>query len=297
VTKYDIAPEYAKFLRDHAKLDRKLKVVVDYANAMGSFEIAGVEDLFEIVPMYKDLDGTFPNHEANPLKLDTLDDLCAKVKEVGADFGAGFDGDADRCGFVDDKGEIIPMDLFTALIAQDILSEGPATILYDLRSSWAVKECIEENGGTAIMSRVGHAFIKNQMREHDAVFAGELSGHYYFKENSTAESQGLAFIKFANLLCKTGKKSSDLVAPLKKYVASGEINSKVSDVAPIIATIKEKYNDGKMFELDGVSVEYDNWWFNVRCSNTEPLLRLIVEASDKATMEARRDELLGIIRG
>lgn len=297
ISTYDIAPEYGEFLKKHAKLNRKLKVVVDYANAMGSYEIAGIEDLFEIIPLYKKLDGTFPNHEANPLKLDTLDALREKVRETGADFGAGFDGDADRCGFVDNQGEVIPMDLFTALIAQDILSDGPATILYDLRSSWAVKECIEENGGKAIMSRVGHAFIKAQMRQYDAVFAGELSGHYYFRENYTAESQGLAFIKLANLICKTGKKVSDLVAPLRKYFASGEINSKVADVPSILAKIKAKYSDGRMFELDGISVEYSDWWFNVRSSNTEPLLRLIVESKTKAQMEAKRDELLALIRG
>lgn len=297
ISTYDIAPEYTKFLRSHAKMDRKLKIVVDYANSMGSFESAGIEDFFEIIPLFKELDGTFPNHEANPLHLATLDTIRKKVVETGADFGAAFDGDADRCGFIDDKGEIIPMDLFTALIAQDILSDGPATILYDLRSSWAVKECIEQNGGKPIMSRVGHAFIKAQMREYDAVFAGELSGHYYFKENFTTESQGLALIKLANLVCKKNKKVSELVAPLRKYFASGEINSKVADVKSILSNIKSKYADGRMFELDGISVEYSNWWFNVRSSNTEPLLRLIVEAKDKATMEAKRDELLALIRG
>ena len=297
VTDYDIAPEYAEFLQSHIKVDRKLKVVIDYANSMGSFESAGIEKYFEVIPMYKELDGTFPNHEANPLKLDTLDAIRAKVKEVGADFGAAFDGDADRCGFIDDKGEIIPMDLFTALIAQDILIDGPATILYDLRSSRSVKECIEENGGTAIMSRVGHAFIKAQMREHDAVFAGELSGHYYFKENYTAESQGLAFVKFANLICKSGKTSSELVAPLRKYAFSGEINSKVADPKNVLAELKEKYADGNQFELDGLSVEYKSWWFNVRSSNTEPLLRLIVEADEQSQMESKRDEILAIIRG
>ncbi len=297
VSNYDIAPEYAEFLRKHARVDRKLKVVVDYANAMGSFESAGIEEFFEIIPLYKELDGTFPNHEANPLKLSTLDTVREKVKEVGADFGAAFDGDADRCGFIDDKGEIIPMDLFTALIAQDILADGPATILYDLRSSRAVRECIEANGGTAVMSRVGHAFIKAQMREYDAVFAGELSGHYYFRENYTAESQGLAFIKFANLICKSGKTSSELVAPLRKYAFSGEINSKVPDAKTILAELKEKYADGRQFELDGLSVEYKNWWFNVRSSNTEPLLRLIVEADDECLMKARRDEILAVIRG
>ena len=296
---YDIAQEYAAFLRSHAKMDRKLKVVVDYANAMGSYEIAGIEDMFDIIPMYKELDGTFPNHEANPLHTSTLDDLRAKVKETGADFGAGFDGDADRCGFVDDQGEIIPMDMFTALIAQDILStDKGATILYDLRSSRAVPECIAEHGGRPVMSRVGHAFIKAQMRDENAVFAGELSGHYYFRENFVAESQGLAMIKLANLICKENQKVSTMVDPLrKKYVQSGEINSKVADVPAILKAIKEKYSDGNMFELDGISVEYSNWWFNVRASNTEPLLRLIVEADTKEMMEEKRDALLALIRG
>ncbi len=297
ISQYDIGPQYGEHLRRHAKLDRKLKVVCDFANAMGSFEIKGIRDLFEIIPLYEELDGSFPNHEANPLKTETLSALCAKVKETGADFGAGFDGDSDRCGFVDNEGRIIPMDLFTALIAQDILSRGPATILYDLRSSRAVKECIEANGGKAVMSRVGHAFIKAQMREHNAVFAGELSGHYYFKENYFTESQGLAFLMLANLICKTGRKVGDLVRPLRKYSSSGEINSKVADTGAVIAKIKDAYKDGHMFELDGVSVEYKDWWFNVRASNTEPLLRLIVEAGDSRTMEARRDELLKIIRG
>ena len=280
LSSYDIAPEYGKFLRSFAKMDRKLKVVVDYANAMGLYEIAGITDLFDIVPLY-----------------DTLDAIRAKVKEVGADFGAAFDGDADRCGFIDDRGEIIPMDLFTALIAQDILSNGPATILYDLRSSRAVPECIRENGGKAIQSRVGHAFIKAQMRENDAVFAGELSGHYYFKQNFTAESQGLAMIMLSNLICKKNKPLHELVQPLRKYFSSGEINSTVADVKPILDAIRKKYADGNMYELDGISSEYPNWWFNVRSSNTEPLLRLIVEADTRQLMEEKRDELLKLIRG
>ena len=294
---YDIAPEYGKFLRSFAQMDRKLKVVVDYANAMGLYEIAGITDLYDIVPLYDTLDGTFPNHEANPLHIETLDAIRAKVREVGADFGAAFDGDADRCGFIDDQGEVIPMDLFTALIAQDILSRGPATILYDLRSSRAVPECIEANGGKAIRSRVGHAFIKAQIRENDAVFAGELSGHYYFKQNFTAESQGLAMIMLSNLICKKNKPVHELVQPLRKYFSSGEINSKVADVKPILDTIRARYADGNMFELDGISSEYPRWWFNVRSSNTEPLLRLIVEADTRELMEEKRDELLKIIRG
>ena len=301
ISTFDIAPQYAKFLRSHAKMDRKLKVVVDYANAMGSYEIKGIEDLFDIIPLYKELDGTFPNHEANPLHTQTLDVLRKKVVETGADFGAGFDGDADRCGFIDNKGQIIPMDMFTALIAQDILSDkgaGSVPILYDLRSSKAVPESIAENGGKPIMSRVGHAFIKAQMRQEGAVFAGELSGHYYFRENYVAESQGLAMIKLANLLCKSGKKVADLVDPLRnKYVQSGEINSKVADVQQVLKRIREKYSDGHMFELDGISVEYSDWWFNVRASNTEPLLRLIVEAHTREHMEQKRDELLALIRG
>ncbi len=297
MSSFDIASEYGKFLRSFAKLDRKLKVVVDYANAMGLYEIKGIVDLFDIIPMYDTLDGTFPNHEANPLHHATLDAIRAKVKEVGADFGAAFDGDADRCGFIDDQGEIIPMDLFTALIAQDILSNGPATILYDLRSSRAVPECIRENGGKPIQSRVGHAFIKAQMRENDAVFAGELSGHYYFKQNYTAESQGLAMIMLSNLICKKGQPLHELVKPLRKYFSSGEINSSVSDVKPILEAIRKKYEDGKMYELDGISSEYPNWWFNVRASNTEPLLRLIVEADSQQLMDEKRDEILKLIRG
>ncbi len=297
VSTYDIKKEYAAFLRSFVKFDRKFKVVVDYANAMGLYEFAGVADLFEVIPMYDTLDGTFPNHEANPLKTDTLDAICAKVKETGADFGAAFDGDADRCGFIDDEGNIIPMDLFTALIAQDILSNGPATILYDLRSSKAVPECIKALGGTPIRSRVGHAFIKAQMRETGAVFAGELSGHYYFKQNFTAESQGLAVVMLANLLAKSGKKIHELVAPLRKYSSSGEINSKVSgDPKAILAEIKSRYSAGNIFELDGVSVEFPDWWCNVRSSNTEPLLRLIVEADTPELMESKKQELLAIIR-
>lgn len=298
VTQHDIGPEYGAHLRGFARLDRRLKVVCDFANAMGSLEIAGIRDLFEIIPLYEELDGSFPNHEANPLKTETLEVLRQRVRETGADFGAGFDGDSDRCGFIDDRGEIIPMDLFTALIAQDILSRQPgATILYDLRSSRAVRECIEANGGRPIMSRVGHAFIKAQMREHDAVFAGELSGHYYFKENYTTESQGLAMLLLANLICRTGRPVSELIAPLRKYQASGELNSRVADPAAVIARIKREYGaSGRMYELDGVSVEYPDWWFNVRSSNTEPLLRLIVEAETKEKMVAERDRLIALIR-
>ena len=293
---HNISEEYGKHIKSFSEVNRKLKVVADFANSMGSYEIAGIRDMFDIIPMYEELDGSFPNHEANPLITETLDALCEKVKETGADFGAGFDGDADRCGFVDNEGNIISMDLFTALIAQDVLSHGPQTILYDLRSSKAVKECIEDNGGKAVMCRVGHAFIKAEMREHNAVFAGELSGHYYFKENYVAESQSLAFLLLANLVCKSGKTVAELVRPLRKYFASGEINSEVADVDAVLAKLKEKYSDANIFELDGVSFDYGDWWFNVRCSNTEPLLRLNIEAGTKEKMIQKRDDILAIIR-
>ena len=297
IIKEDVSQAYADSVLPHVTFTRKPRIVVDFANAMGSKEIEGIRQLFDIIPLYEELDGSFPNHEANPLQLDTLDALCAKVKETGAEFGVAYDGDADRSGFVDDEGVILPMDLTTALIAEDILSKGPATILYDLRSSWTVKETIENNGGTAVMSRVGHSFIKAKMREHGAIFAGELSGHYYFKENFTAESQALALILVTNVLEKSGKKMSDLVRPLRKYYASGEINSKVADAGKVLDVLREKYSDGKQFELDGLSVEYSDWWFNVRSSNTEPLLRLICEAKKPEKMAEKRDELLAIIRG
>lgn len=297
VSKLDMTAEYGKFVRQFAKFDgKKPKVVCDFGNGMGSVEIAGIRDLFDVIPMYEEPDGTFPNHEANPLKTETLKDICAKVRETGADFGAAFDGDADRCGFVDETGAIISMDLFTALIACDVLRSGPATILYDLRSSHAVPECIAEHGGTPIMTPVGHSFIKKKMRETGAAFAGELSGHYYFRENFCAESQALAMVKFANLLCRTGKKASELVAPLRRYHSTGELNYKVENIPAILDRVRETYSDkGEWFELDGVSGEYGSWRFNLRASNTEPLLRLIVEADTAEKMTEERDRLLSVI--
>ena len=213
------------------------------------------------------------------------------------DFGVAFDGDADRVGFTDEKGEIIPMDIITALIAKDLLATTKGVIFYDLRSSWAVKEVIEENGGTPMMSRVGHAFIKQQMRDNNAIFAGELSGHYYFRDNYFTESSSLAVICVANIVSAADKPLSELIKPIMKYYASGEINSTVEDAPAVIEKLKAKYSDGNMFELDGVSVEFDDWWFNVRMSNTEPLIRLNLEAKTREKMEEKRDELLALIRG
>lgn len=298
VTVYDILPEYSAHIRPFAKMPVKPKLAVDFANGMGIWEAKTLDGLVEIDPLFETPDGSFPNHEANPLDVETLEDLQKMVKAGTYAFGVSFDGDADRAGFVDEKGEVIPMDLITALIAQDVLSREKGVIFYDLRSSRVVKEVIEAAGGTAMMSRVGHAFIKQQMREHNALFAGELSGHYYFKDNYTAESSAMAVLALANIVTQSGKPLSELIAPLRKYVASGEINSRVTaDPKEILEKLKATYSDAHIFELDGVTVEYKTWWFNVRCSNTEPLVRLNLEADTREEMEARRDEVLAIIRG
>lgn len=297
VRRYDIVPEYVEHIRAFADLARPVKIAVDFANAMGIYEARALQGLIEIDSLFDTLDGTFPNHEANPLELETFEPLQHKVREGRYDFGAYFDGDADRAGFVDEKGDIVSMDMITALIAEAILQrDGGGAIFYDLRSSWAVKEVIEENGGTPMMSRVGHAFIKQQMREADAVFAGELSGHYYFKENYFTESSSLAVLYVANLVSRSGKKLSELIRPLRRYHASGEINSRVKDSEALLRLLREKYRQGRIIELDGLSVEFDDWWFNIRASNTEPLVRLNLEGKTRAIMERRRAELLAVIR-
>jgi phosphomannomutase len=297
VSTYDIVTEYAKHVAAFAHLKRPVKVAIDFANGMGIWEAKALRGLIEWDGLFEEPDGRFPNHEANPLNHETLRDLQSKVREGNYDFGVAFDGDADRAGFVDERGEIIPMDLVTALVAQDVLAARKGVVFYDLRSSRVVKEVIVAAGGQPMMSRVGHAFIKQQMRDHDALFAGELSGHYYFKDNFTAESSAMAVLALANIVSAAKKPLSELIAPLRKYFASGEINTRVSrDPKTILAEIKAAYADGKLLELDGVSVEYDDWWFNVRCSNTEPLVRLNLEADTREKMEEQRDKLLAIIR-
>lgn len=297
ITQHNIAEAYSAHIRKHAELARPIKIAADMANAMGAVEARVLDGIMEVDPLFEELDGSFPNHEANPLKTDTLDALREKVRGGEYDFGVAFDGDADRAGFVDEKGNAVPMDMITALIAQDMLAHAKGNIFYDLRSSWAVKEVIEENGGTALKSRVGHAFIKQQMRDANASFAGELSGHYYFRDNYFTESSSLAVICVANIVSRSGQTLSALIKPIQRYVASGEINSEVADPDAVIARLKQDYTDGDMIELDGVSFEYDDWWFNVRMSNTEPLIRLNLEAKTAAMMEARRDEVLAKIRG
>lgn len=297
VSKVDILPRYARHVATFAHLKRPVHVAIDFANGMGIWEVKTLQGIITWDGLFEEPDGRFPNHEANPLHHATLKDLQEKVRAGSYAFGVAYDGDADRAGFIDETGEIIPMDLITALIAQDVLATRKGVIFYDLRSSWVVKEAIEAAGGTPMMSRVGHAFIKQQMREYDALFAGELSGHYYFKDNFTAESSALAILSLANIVSKSDKPLSALIAPLRKYLASGEINTHISrDPQAVLEEIRAAYTDGRMFELDGVSFEYADWWFNVRCSNTEPLVRLNVEAKTKELMETKRDELLQIIR-
>ncbi len=297
VSTYDIVPEYLAHIRAFADIKRPLKVAVDFANSMGILEGKVFDGLFQVDPLFNTLDGTFPNHEANPLKLDTLEAIQEKMRGGSYDFGIAFDGDADRAGFLDEKGGVIPMDMITTLIAEAILKKNKgAAIFYDLRSSWAVKEVILENGGRPMMSRVGHAFIKQQMREAGALFAGELSGHYYFKENYFTESSSLAALLVANLVSQSGKPLSEMIRPIQRYVASGEINSEVHDIEGVFKALRKKYGTGTVIELDGLSIEFPDWWFNVRASNTEPLVRLNLEAKTKARMEQQRDEVLAIIR-
>ncbi len=297
VSQHDIEPAYKAHVQKSANLKTKPRVAIDYANAMGIVEARALSDLLEITPLYETPDGSFPNHEANPLNTSTLKDLQALIRQGQYDFGAAFDGDADRVGFVDEQGEVVPMDLITALIASEILKNNPgAGVLYDLRSSRAVKEVILENGGQPHMCRVGHAFIKQQMRDEKAVFAGELSGHYYFRDNFYTESSAMAVLAIANLINQTGQTLSALIQPLQRYAKSEEINTEARDTAGVLRRLRAIHKDGEILELDGLSVSYPDWWFNVRASNTEPLIRLNLEAKTPESLKQHTETLLGEIR-
>jgi len=277
---------------------KPLKVVIDAGNGMGGRDMDLILDKLplKVIKMFFEPDGNFPNHEANPLKEENLADLKKMIIKEKADFGISLDGDADRVFFIDENCETVPSDLITCLISEEILKEKKGTILYDLRSSWIVKEVIEKNKGKASMSRVGHSFIKEQMRKEDGIFAGELSGHFYFKDNFYTDSGIISALKVIQIISEKGK-LSELVKPLKKYYASGEINSEVEDKEGKMKELSEKYKEGYVCWLDGVRVDFEDWWFNVRASNTEPLLRLNLEAKNKNLMEDKRDEVLKIIRG
>ena len=305
VTKVDVFAEYAAHVRKFAHLKRPLRLALDFANGMGIAESVALADpMLSYDALYGEYDGDFPNHDANPLHAETLKDLQALIRANPGKyaFGVAYDGDADRAGFVDELGEIIPMDFVTALIAQDMLASNPgAACFYDLRSSKVCEETIAAAGGRPMMSRVGHSFIKEQMRANDAIFAGELSGHYYFKANFTAESSSMATYALANIVSASEKPLSELVAPLRKYSQSGEINTKtVTPPAEVLARIRAAYSPkARVFELDGVSVDAwdsEGWWANVRMSNTEPLVRLNLEGRTRETMETKRDEFLSQIR-
>jgi phosphomannomutase len=274
--------------------------VVDAANGMAGTMLPPVLERLpvETVRCFFEPDGSFPNHEPNPLLPENREFIVRKTLEEGADLGVAFDGDADRCFFVDDTGEFVPGDFVTALFAASVLSKEPgAKIIYDVRASRAVPETIERNGGVPLVERVGHAFIKARMRKDDATFAGEVSGHYYFRDFSQADTGTVPFLLMLELISKQGRRLSEILEPLRsRYFITGEINTPVADVALKLQEIKERYAHGRVSHRDGISVDFDDWHFNVRPSNTEPLLRLNLEATSEELMEQRRDEVLALIR-
>ncbi len=274
----------------------KLRLAADAANGMGTIyrpllEACGVE----LLPLYFELDGTFPNHEANPLLPENLRDLSDLVVERKADLGVSFDGDGDRAAFVDERGEAIGSDLVTALIAGQMLQrESGGAVIHDIRSSRAVPEYIREHGGTPLPERVGHSFVKATMRRTGAIFGGELAGHYYFRQNYCADSSILAVVAVLNLLRRSGQRFSELTAPLRRYAKSSEINFEVEDKETTMEALVARYageQGGTLDRLDGIRIDFDDWWFNVRPSNTEPLLRLVLEASTPELLAARQAEL------
>lgn len=300
----EMLEEYVSHLLQLVDLSqtRPLKIVIDAGNGMAGHTAPAVFSRLsaDVTEMYYELDGTFPNHEANPIESENLKDLQAEVKKKKADIGLAFDGDADRCFLVDEKGELVNPSALTALIATRELAKYPAsTIIYNLISSKAVREVVEENGGTAVRSRVGHSYIKKLMAETGAVFGGEHSGHFYFRDFWRADSGMLAALHAIAALGENEAPLSQLLAPFNRYFSSGEINSKVSDAVASTKKIEDQYGamDGvELDHLDGLTVTGDTWWFNLRASNTEPLLRLNVEATTAQEMAAIRDAVLNTIR-
>ena len=301
----DMLEEYVDHLLNLVDLSniRPLKIVIDAGNGMAGHTAPAVFARLncDVIPLYYELDGTFPNHEANPIDAKNLKDLQKAVKKHKADIGLAFDGDADRCFLVDENGDLVNPSTLTALIASRELAKNPgANIIYNLISSRAVVEIVEENGGKAIRSRVGHSYIKKLMAETGAVFGGEHSGHFYFKDFWRADSGMLAALHAIAALGEVSTSLSKILKPYCRYVASGEINSEVLDAQSAMNEISEKFGTAagnEIDNLDGLTVNGDTWWFNVRASNTEPLLRLNVEAKTQARMEKIRDEVLATIRG
>ena len=280
---------------------KPLRVVIDAANGMAGVMLPRVLErlpMVEVVRCYFEPDGSFPNHEPNPLLPENREFIIGKTTEEQADFGVAFDGDADRCFFVDDTGDFVPGDFTTALFAETILGREPGgKVIYDVRASWAVPEAITNAGGTPLINRVGHAFIKQRMREDDAVFGGEVSAHYYFRDFSQADSGTVPFLLMCDLVSRHGKLSKALDRFRTRYFLTGEINTPVADVPAKLAELEERFGpEGRVSKLDGLSIESDDWHFNVRPSNTEPLLRLNLEARSQELMERKRDEVLAVIR-
>ncbi|MDF1838562.1 MAG: phosphomannomutase/phosphoglucomutase [Planctomycetota bacterium] len=308
LTELDLLEAYGEHVLSFADLQSGLGLSLDASNGMAGHTLPvilpGLKGV-EVNSLFMEPDGTFPNHEANPLKEENLDPVREMVQAKGSQLGVCFDGDADRCCFVDETGATVPADLMTALLARDFLSRNPgAPVVYDLRSSWVVKQVIAEAGGRPIRDRVGHSFIKGTMRQEGAIFAGELSGHFYFKDNFVCDSGVIAMVSALNLLSRPenqGRTFSNLVQDLRRYHSTGEINFRVEDKAAAIADLQERYSEGKQDELDGITVEFGElgdeswWWFNVRQSNTEPLLRLNLEASSPELCEQKRAELCGLL--
>jgi phosphomannomutase len=302
VEEYDIWPAFVERVLSFVDVEaiRPLRVVIDAANGMAGAMLPPVLDRLPIdaVRCFFEPDGTFPNHEPNPLLPENREFIVAKTLEENADFGVAFDGDADRCFFVDDTGEFVPGDFVTALLAESLLDKEPgAKIIYDVRASWAVPETIERRGGVPIVSRVGHAFIKHRMREERAAFAGEVSGHYYFRDFSQADSGVVPFLLMLELVSKRGARLSEILEPFRsRYFITGELNTQVEDVGAVLERLERELGaQGTVSHLDGVSVDGDGWHLNVRPSNTEPLLRLNLEARTPELMEQKRDEVLALI--
>jgi phosphomannomutase len=295
----DMLDRYIERLRGFVHNPQPLKIVVDAGNGMAGPEVSRLfkrVPVWTLIPLYMEPDGRFPHHIANPLLPSATRDLQAAVRREKADIGVAFDGDADRCGLIDEEGERIPEDLVTALIAEFLLTNNPgATILYDLRSSRVVPETITRLGGKAVRTRVGHAFIKATMRDVNALFAGELSGHYYYRDMGFIDNAIFTMIQMLNFLSLKQMSLSRLIHPLQKYYATGEINIRVQDKEAVFAALEAKYKAARKDHLDGLSVDYDSWWFNLRASNTEPLMRLNLEADDSTTREEKRKEILETI--
>jgi phosphomannomutase len=304
IEQYDIWPAYVDRVLSFVDVDaiQPLRIVIDAANGMGGAMLPPVLDRLpsvDAVRCYFEPDGTFPNHEPNPLLPENREFIVAKTVEERADLGVAFDGDGDRCFFVDDTGEFVPGDFVTALLAESVLAKRPgAKIIYDLRASWAVPETVERAGGVPLINRVGHAFIKERMREESAVFGGEVSGHYYFRDFSQADSGVVPFLLMLELVSRKRQPLSEILADYRsRYFITGELNTPVPDVEAKLAELEQRFGgEGRVSHLDGVSIDADDWHLNVRPSNTEPLLRLNLEARSRELMERKRDEVLVVIR-